>query len=94
MRVEKEMEVVVGENETTAVDEDESINVTPIKLEPQIHAKKAFLRRGSSAKYDPQQARKQSQGSLQKFKYYTDNFSKNNASSKVKAAPRGASGIP
>ena len=37
---------------------DESTHQTPIKDEPHRNAKKAFLKRGSSAKYDPQKARK------------------------------------
>jgi len=48
--------------------------ITPVKDENSSTAKKAFLRRGSSQKYDPQQARKQSQNSTKKFKYYSDNF--------------------
>jgi len=50
--------------------------VTPVKKESAT-TKKAYLRRGSSQKYDPQQARLQNQGSSKKFKYYADNFSKN-----------------
>ena len=64
---------------------------TPVKRDT---SKKEFLRRGSSSKYDPQQARKKSQGSTQKFKYYTDNFVKGKSASKVSAAPKGTSGIP
>ena len=38
--------------------------------------KRAFLKRGSSQKYDPAQARKDpSKSATKKFKYYTDNFS-------------------
>lgn len=37
--------------------------ITPVKRETQEKTKKAFLKRGSSSKYNPQEARKQSQGS-------------------------------
>ena len=72
---------------------DDNVHQTPIKNEPHSNTKKAFLRRGSSAKYDPQKARKQSLGSSQKFKYYADNFSQQ-PTSQIKAAPKGSSGIP
>ena len=67
-------------------------HTTPIKEDqtPRHTNKKAFLRRGSNSKYDPQQARKQSQGSTKKFKYYTDNFS----NQKKQIAPKGTTGIP
>ena len=85
------VEAVVGMVATTT---DQQQPVTPVKGDDNTSTqKKAFLRRGSSQKYDPQQARKQSQGSTKKFKYYSDNFQKRGRG-QVAAAPKGTSGIP
>lgn len=84
------VEVVVGMVATAA---EQQQPVTPVKGDGASTQKKAFLRRGSSQKYDPQQARKQSQGSTKKFKYYSDNFQKR-GKGQVAAAPKGTSGIP
>lgn len=45
----------------------------PILKHDSSNKKKTFLKRGSSQKYDPVQALRQSEGSKQ-YKYYADNF--------------------